>query len=66
MSVDRREFLKAGALSGLGLLADSSAPEAGRADAAPNDGKKEYVDRIAFDVWPNDVRLEPRRPASCT
>lgn len=58
MSVDRREFLKAGALSGLGLLAGSAALGAGRADAAANDGKKEYVDRIAFDVWLNDVRLE--------
>ena len=59
MSVDRREFLKIGSFSGLGLLAGSTALGVVRSDAAPDSGKKAYVDRVAFDVWPNDVRLEP-------
>ena len=47
-------------MSGLGLLAHltSRAGESGHGTSRPE--TRAYLDRVAFNVWPNDVRLAPR------
>ena len=60
MPVDRREFLKAQVTAGLGLMMGTAALGASASRAAVKPGRKAYVDRVAFDVWPNDVCQTPR------
>ncbi len=59
MSINRRDFLKAAAVTGAGSLvrAEVSGDQPGRALSVP--GKQAFPDRIGFGAWINDVRTEP-------
>ncbi|MBI4606127.1 MAG: hypothetical protein HY721_29525 [Planctomycetes bacterium] len=57
--LSRRELLAAGSIAAASLCGLSFAAEA---RSAPALGKRAFPDRIAFDVWINDLRSEPHVP----
>lgn len=60
MNVNRREFLRTHSAAGLGFMFGTAVLSRDASLAAPKPERKTYVDRLAFDVWPNDVCQQPR------
>ncbi len=59
MTMNRRDFLKAAAVTGAGAIVRANASETQAGHAGPTAGRQALTDRMGFGAWINDVRLEP-------
>jgi hypothetical protein len=59
MDIDRREFVRAASVAGIGLVAGASRLAANTSTSKPVPNERAFVDRMAFGAWINAVRTEP-------